>query len=103
MKGFLPSLRNLDAGWIWRTSMFLLTVGLYWLQSNFIPRSEYTREREQATKQYQDDKRLWADQMQKLNSALQNLDTSFRIFEANKAVILDHESRLRALERKPVP
>lgn len=88
--------KNIDT--LWRIAMVLLTVGLYWLQTNFISRQEFLHEKEGALKQYSEDKKLWWDQLDKVNSCLNNLDVSLRLFQANKGIIEDHESRIRLLE-----
>jgi hypothetical protein len=90
-----------NADWIWRGAMVLLVLGQYYLQSNFLPRSEFVREKETNNRQYQEDKKVWWDRLSKINETISALDITMRVFEANKTIISDHEARIRALERRP--
>ncbi len=78
--------------WIFRISTILLLVASLYLNNHFIGKEEYSA-----------DKQEWSRSMTKLGDAVIELKFALAANVEQRAIINDHESRIRSLERVAHP
>lgn len=73
--------------WAWRGVVFALLAAQLWLQSHYVPRTEYAQDKRDLTKA-----------LDGITATMQTFHTSLELLKLGTQQLMDHETRIRTLE-----
>lgn len=80
--------------------MFVMLLGQYWVNSNFISRAEFRQEKEGALKQYNADQSTLRAELKEIGVSVNSINESLALFRFNAERIVEQGAQIRNNENK---